>query len=87
MCAKLHNYVGSMKDEWTDVDDDIELESYDSPLGASMPISRVGTAAAGTALLQKIMVGALRFNRQPGGLLVPTGPIGNSHLRESFFVL
>lgn len=69
MCAKLHNFVASMKDECTELDDTIDLEADDPAPGPEIPLSRAAQGAAGLALLRRVMDGALEFNRRPGGFL------------------
>lgn len=72
LCAKLHNFVMSMNDEWTKDNDDIEIEHGVDPSGPPQPLSRVGQAAIGLELLQRVMAKVLEFNRCPCSFLEQT---------------
>lgn len=70
LCAKLHNYVLTMKDDSMDLDDNIDLKSKDPPLGPPpVSISRAGQVVVGIAILCRVMDEALELNRRPGGFL------------------
>lgn len=42
LCAKFHNYVMTLNDEWTKAHAKIELESDPGPIGSTPIVSRAG---------------------------------------------
>lgn len=68
MCARLHNYVIDMNDEWTDEDQHIVLDREQPDLQRAWPpiltrAARRHQAATGADLLQRVMATTLEFNR------------------------
>lgn len=81
LCAKLHNYVLSKNDAWTEEDAQfndpakaakVEVEFNEPELEDNGPVSRRAATVVGNVLLNRVMEAALEQHRQPGGFLFTT---------------
>lgn len=74
LCAKLHNYVLSRNDLWTE-EIDIETESDSETDGGEQPVRSTRRNARvpqpSVVLQARLTEYAVQFNRQPGGCLAP----------------